>query len=209
MDEDPARQPVDDIRPWLVMLVRPLMPSAMMPRLADMWPSVALVRAESVLRDIQRLVKIIRSLAQILCGIAQGIQTRLNGGIAGTDVAGVEAQLIQNIFQIAQLVAHIAKRAGHAGKGRSHLGIALLQTRLAVLPSSAPLCVARPAILPTARVTCFVGESQLAVIGQQRGAPQQTQAGGQQLHLAAHAGAQREDAHGGIRHLQQEMAVLM
>ena len=82
------------------------------------------------LEDIQRLVKIIRSLAQILCGIAQGIQTRLNGGIAGTDVAGVEAQLIQNIFQIAQLVAHIAKRAGHAGKGRSHLGIALLRNEV-------------------------------------------------------------------------------
>ena len=44
----------------------------------------------------------------------------------------------------------------------------------------------------------LAGGSQLAVIGQQRGAPQQTQAGGQQLHLAAHAGAQREDAHGGI-----------
>ena len=36
-------------RVWPIISVRPLMPSAMMPRLADMWPSVALVRAASVL----------------------------------------------------------------------------------------------------------------------------------------------------------------
>lgn len=106
------------------------MPSAMMPRLADHVAQRCAGEGGIRLEDIQRLVKIIRSLAQILCGIAQGIQTRLNGGIAGADVAGVEAQLIQNIFQIAQLVAHIAKCAGHAGKGRSHLGIALLRNEV-------------------------------------------------------------------------------
>ena len=155
------------------------------------------------LEDIQRLVKIIRSLAQILCGIAQGIQTRLNGGIAGTDVAGVEAQLIQNIFQIAQLVAHIAKCAGHAGKGRSHLGIALLRNEVGGVAQQRADLRGQACHVAHGAGDLLAGGSQLAVIGQQRGAPQQTQAGGQQLHLAAHAGTQREDAHGGIRYLQQ------
>ena len=38
-------------------------------------------------------------------------------------------------------------------------GLPCSETRLAVLPSSAPICVARPAILPTARVTCLPAEA--------------------------------------------------
>ena len=49
------------------------------------------------LEDIQRLVKIIRSLAQILCGIAQGIQTRLNGALPELMLPVLEAQALSRI----------------------------------------------------------------------------------------------------------------
>ena len=152
------------------------------------------------LQDAQRLFKIRKGVAQLFGGVAQGVQAVLDGACARN------IEVVQFVKKIGNLLENIVVSVQgfrHGGKRLAPLGVSIGFQRLAGGLEQAAHCAGHAGQIADGTAHLPAGIEEIAVVGEERRAAHQAEAGGQQFHLAADAGAHAQHAHGCVGDLQK------